>query len=99
MTARAHRLVMLARTWARSPQLHVDDVVIACADCACDHLGLVAAVFEETGELEVQLWDTETYSYDASARPGEPCYRPDVSFPPSLEEIAFRTGRTLLRYE
>lgn len=93
MSVHTHKLVMVVRTWARFPNLELDDVAVVCADCTCDRLGLVAGIDEATGELEVLVWDVETYPCDADASAGDACYRPGPDFPPSLDEIAFRTGR------
>lgn len=94
MTA-ACRRVFLHRTYARVFDEDPDDLVVICADCDCRELGLISS-FKEELELEViAVWDVDRYPFDETAPPGNVLYRPHAGWPPSLDEIEFRLGRTV----
>ena len=88
------RLVAHHRTYERLGQELEDDVYVACAGCLAE-LGLYSKhlYYPDSAEwiLEVFDWEDEIYPY-VHARPGEPCYRPDDTWPPSMNEVWLRRG-------
>ena len=84
--------VVVFRTYeglAYGPTPPAEDLEVVCRDCLAE-LGLIVG---DSGEDGIAWWDVDLYPFDETAKLGDDCWRPNASWPPSLDEVRERRSR------